>query len=52
MRQHMSNSIEVAKYLQTHPKIEEVVHPGKNIILASAMLKIDFNCRPSKQPTP
>jgi cystathionine gamma-lyase len=29
MRQHMANSIEVAKFLQTHPKVEEVVHPGK-----------------------
>jgi len=29
MRQHMANSIEVAKFLQTHPKVEDVVHPGK-----------------------
>ncbi|KAJ9580536.1 hypothetical protein L9F63_024302 [Diploptera punctata] len=27
MRQHMKNSIEVAKFLETHPKVVKVLHP-------------------------
>jgi len=29
MQQHMANSIKVAKYLESHPKIEQVIHPGR-----------------------
>ncbi|XP_063923861.1 cystathionine gamma-lyase-like [Zophobas morio] len=28
MKQHMKNSLEVAKFLETHPKVEKVLHPG------------------------
>ncbi|XP_063923850.1 cystathionine gamma-lyase-like [Zophobas morio] len=28
MKQHMKNSLEVAKFLETHPKIEKVLYPG------------------------
>lgn len=28
MQQHMANSIQVAKYLEAHPKVEKVLHPG------------------------
>lgn len=28
MQQHMKNSIEIAKYLESHPKVEKVLHPG------------------------
>ena len=27
MRQHMKNGIEVAKFLESHPKVEKVLHP-------------------------
>ncbi|XP_063923841.1 cystathionine gamma-lyase-like [Zophobas morio] len=29
MKQHMKNSLEVAKFLETHPKVEKVLHPGR-----------------------
>lgn len=28
MKQHMKNSIAVAEFLEKHPKIEQVLHPG------------------------
>lgn len=28
MKQHMINSLEVAKFLESHPKVEKVLHPG------------------------
>jgi len=28
MQQHMKNGLEVAKYLENHPKVEKVIHPG------------------------
>lgn len=28
MKQHCSNSLAVAKYLEAHPKVEKVLHPG------------------------
>ena len=28
MRQHSENSFQVAKFLEAHPKIEKVLHPG------------------------
>lgn len=28
MRQHSINSLTIAKFLETHPKVEKVIHPG------------------------
>lgn len=28
MRQHNINSLAVAKFLESHPKVEKVMHPG------------------------
>lgn len=28
MQQHMKNSLIVAKYLEEHPQVEKVLHPG------------------------
>jgi cystathionine gamma-lyase len=28
MREHMKNGLEVARYLEKHPLVEKVVHPG------------------------
>lgn len=28
MRQHSSNSLAIAQFLESHPKVEKVIHPG------------------------
>ncbi|KAL3312022.1 hypothetical protein Ciccas_009394 [Cichlidogyrus casuarinus] len=28
MKQHMKNGLTIAKFLETHPKVEKVIHPG------------------------
>lgn len=28
MKEHMENGLKVAKFLESHPLIEEVLHPG------------------------
>jgi len=28
MREHMKNGLEVARYLEKHPLVEKVMHPG------------------------
>ena len=29
MKQHQINGLAVAKFLETHPMVEKVIHPGK-----------------------
>lgn len=29
MQQHLKNSLIVGKYLESHPQVEKVLHPGK-----------------------
>ena len=30
MKQHSYNSLQVAKFLETHPKVLKVLHPGES----------------------
>lgn len=32
MEKHQKNGMAVAKYLENHPKVEKVLHPGKFLI--------------------
>ena len=39
MQQHQKNAIEVARFLEKHPKIEKVLYPGLESHKNSALLK-------------
>jgi cystathionine beta-lyase/cystathionine gamma-synthase len=32
MRQHETNAMAVATYLEAHPKVESVLYPGKRVV--------------------
>lgn len=31
MKQHFKNAMQVAKHLQSHPRVESVIYPGKQV---------------------
>ena len=33
MQKHMKNGLDVARFLETHPAVERVLHPGNNVVL-------------------
>lgn len=42
MRQHRINGLAVAKFLESHPKCEKVLHPGENRNIFKLSLSLNF----------